>query len=637
MHIPDGYLSPATCAGLYLAAAPFWYVALRRLKHTLTTRMIPLVSVFAAFSFVIMMFNLPLPGGTTGHAVGMGIAAIVVGPWASIVAISVALLIQAVFFGDGGITAIGANCFNMAIAGSLVAYGLYRAIAFNAAIASARRVIAAGIAGYAAMNVAALLAAIEFGLQPLWFHDPSGAPLYAPYPLSVSIPAMMIGHLTIAGLAELVISAGLVAYLQRTDPGLLLPTARDAPDFVDPRMASGEGFPWPSARKLWLVVALLLVLTPLGILAAGNAWGEWSAGDFSDPEVRQQIAAASGNRQPPSHTPAGMERLSSVWTAPLSRYSPAWIRSDSFGYLVSAMTGVALIIVIALLASWLIPRSNSTAPSRRARRRGFIEKTARQLLSTLQQSLFAEDVARSRGLMQSLDARVKLAGVAALIVAGITVHRLSMVGAIFAAAVLLAVWSSIPLKLLAGRIWLAVLAFTGLIALPAIFLTPGDPLYRLPVLHWTITAQGLNGAAFLLLRAETSATLAVILVLTTLWTQLLRALRILHVPVVLVVILGMTYRYIFLFLQIAQDMFEAREARLIGVLEPTHRRRLAAASAGVLLEKSLQVSGEVHMAMQARGFRGEIRLLEELRMNAADWLKLGAFLALAFAAVWLGR
>src|SRR4051794_3635198 len=100
MHIPDGYLSPSTCAGLYAAAAPFWYIALRRLKHTLTTRMIPLISVFAAFSFVIMMFNLPLPGGTTGHAVGMGIAAIVVGPWASVIAISVALLIQAVFFGD---------------------------------------------------------------------------------------------------------------------------------------------------------------------------------------------------------------------------------------------------------------------------------------------------------------------------------------------------------------------------------------------------------------------------------------------------------------------------------------------------------------------------------------------------------
>src|SRR3954463_8804846 len=126
MHIPDGYLSPATCAALYGGAAPFWYIGLNRVKAALHTRLVPLLSLFAALSFVIMMFNLPLPGGTTGHAVGMGIASIVLGPWISILAISMALVIQALFFVDGGITALGANCFNMAIAGSLVAYAVYR-------------------------------------------------------------------------------------------------------------------------------------------------------------------------------------------------------------------------------------------------------------------------------------------------------------------------------------------------------------------------------------------------------------------------------------------------------------------------------------------------------------------------------
>ena len=166
MHIPDGYLSPATCAALYAASAPFWYVSLRRLKRLLTTRLIPLLSVFAAFSFVVMMFNLPLPGGTTGHAVGVPSPAIVLGPWASILAISIALFIQAVFFGDGGVTAFGANCFNMAIAGSLVAYFVYRAISGKCAIASKRRVVAAGAAGYLAINVSALFTGIELGIQP---------------------------------------------------------------------------------------------------------------------------------------------------------------------------------------------------------------------------------------------------------------------------------------------------------------------------------------------------------------------------------------------------------------------------------------------------------------------------------------
>src|SRR4051794_8822658 len=156
MHIPDGYLSPATCAALYGGAAPFWYIALNRVKKALHTRLVPLLSLFAAFSFVIMMFNLPLPGGTTGHAAGIGIAAVVLGPWAGMLAISIALIIQALFFGDGGITAIGANCFNMAVVGSLVAYGIYRVAAGRSSLTSTRRIFAAGLAGYTAINISAL-------------------------------------------------------------------------------------------------------------------------------------------------------------------------------------------------------------------------------------------------------------------------------------------------------------------------------------------------------------------------------------------------------------------------------------------------------------------------------------------------
>jgi cobalt/nickel transport system permease protein len=345
MHIPDGYLSPSTCAGLCAASTPFWYVSLRRMKRALHTRLVPLLSVFAAFSFIVMMFNLPLPGGTTGHAVGMAVAAIVLGPSASILAISTALVIQAVFFGDGGITAIGANCFNMAILGSLAAWAVYRLISGRAPIESPRRVIAAACAGYLSINVAALAAAIEFGLQPLFFHDASGAPLYAPYPLHVAIPAMMIGHLTVAGLAELVISGGVVAYLQRADPALLRATAPGAPADV-PAATS------PSTRPLWIALAILMVLTPLGILAAGSAWGEWSPRDFANPSSRIEIATASGSVAPPVVAPAGMQRLASFWTAPMPRYAPPFLRSAGFGYLLSALSGTGLTILIFLFAGW---------------------------------------------------------------------------------------------------------------------------------------------------------------------------------------------------------------------------------------------------------------------------------------------
>ncbi len=610
MHIPDGYLSPSTCAVLYAAAAPFWYVALRRVKKLLNTRLVPLLSVFAAFSFVVMMFNLPLPGGTTGHAVGVGIATVVLGPWASMLAISIALLIQAIFFGDGGITAIGANCFNMAVVGSIAAYAIYRVVALGSGITSTRRMVAAAVAGYGAINVSAFCAAVEFGIQPILFHDASGAPLYAPYPLGVSIPAMMLGHLTLAGLAELIISGGVVAYLQRADPGLLKATASDAPDRDDPLPQVDRPVAWPTARKLWAGLAIFLVLTPLGILAVGSAWGEWSVQEFA-------------------HPPAGLASLSTLWNAPLARYAPSFIPSASFGYFVSALAGVALIFLSVMLFKWLLS-------SGRKRRKGFVERTVAGLLEAMEHAVFAERMARADGLLQRFDPRVKLAGLLALILAAAAVRSLRVLLGLFAVAVVLALLSRIPLRTLATRVWIAALAFSGAIAIPAIFITPGSVLYRLPLLGWPVTQQGLTSATFLILRVETAATFSMLLILSTLWTHVLHSLRFFRVPVVVVVILGMTYRYIFLLLQTARDMFESRQSRLVGKLESSDRRRLATASAGVLLGKTFQLSGDVHTAMQARGFRGEVRLLDDLQMRPGDWVRLGALMGVAGIAVWLG-
>jgi len=353
MHIPDGYLSPSTCAVLYGASAPFWYIALQRVKRILTTRLVPLLSVMAALCFVIMMFNLPLPGGTTGHAVGVAIAAIILGPWASIIAISIALSIQAVFFGDGGITTLGANCFNMAIVGSLVAYAVYRLAAGKTALTSSRRVVAAALAGYAAINASAFCAAVEFGIQPLFFQDPSGAPLYAPYPVSIAIPAMMIGHLTFAGLAELVLSAGVVAYFQRTNPTLLRLTAPGNVAGEEEIAGADNQSMWRTVRPLWIGLALLLVLTPLGILAAGTAWGEWSARDYSNLHAREQMAMASRNTAPPVQPPRELERLSSLWTAPFPQYAPTFVRRPAVGYALSAMFGSGTIILVSLIAGSL--------------------------------------------------------------------------------------------------------------------------------------------------------------------------------------------------------------------------------------------------------------------------------------------
>ncbi|MGE5140263.1 MAG: energy-coupling factor ABC transporter permease, partial [Rudaea sp.] len=142
MHIPDGYLSPQTAAVMYAATLPFWIRATQKVRRVMAGRTAPLVALFAALAFVIMMFNVPLPGGTTGHAVGSTLAAIVLGPWVSVLAISIALIIQALFFGDGGILAIGANVFNMAVAMSFAGYLVYRALSGHSPSGSRRRVLA---------------------------------------------------------------------------------------------------------------------------------------------------------------------------------------------------------------------------------------------------------------------------------------------------------------------------------------------------------------------------------------------------------------------------------------------------------------------------------------------------------------
>lgn len=229
MHIPDGYLGPQTYAAAYAAVAPFWGMASRVVNRTLRSRQVPLLALGAAFTFVIMMFNVPAgPGGTTGHAVGAVLVAVLLGPWAAVIAVSVALIVQALLFADGGVTAIGANCLNMAVIMPFVGYGVYRLVAGRSVPMSPRRWIGAALGGYFGLNAAALAAASELGLQPAIAHDLAGRPLYAPYPLTMTIPVIMAEHLLIFGFVEAAVTGLVVAWIQRSDASLLAgaPAAR---------------------------------------------------------------------------------------------------------------------------------------------------------------------------------------------------------------------------------------------------------------------------------------------------------------------------------------------------------------------------------------------------------------------------
>jgi cobalt/nickel transport system permease protein len=270
-------------------------------------------------------------------------------------------------------------------------------------------------------------------------------------------------------------------------------------------------------------------------------------------------------------------------------------------------------------------------------RRGFLERTTASFVDAMEHAFYAEQTARADGLLQRLDPRVKLVGILALLVPAAASHSFAVIAGLFAVAIVLAALSHVSFAVLLKRVWIAVTLFTGVIALPAPFVTPGRVVYHLPWPGWNVTAQGLASAGYLVLRVETAATLCVLLVLTTPWNHVLKALQVLRVPALLVTILGMTYRYLFLVLQSAHDMFESRRSRMIGELTGRERRRVAASSAGVLMSKTFDLSNEVFLAMQSRGYRGEVAVLDEFQIGRLDWAMLVAFALVSIAAFWLGR
>lgn len=268
------------------------------------------------------------------------------------------------------------------------------------------------------------------------------------------------------------------------------------------------------------------------------------------------------------------------------------------------------------------------------RRHDFLEKTLARLAESIERAARADASGAHAGFLQRLDPRVKLTGLLGLIFATAAAHSGAAIAALFGLGLALALASGVHGQI--ARLWGGVLFFTGIVVLPATLLTPGRALWHLPWVGWPVTDPGLHSAVTLIARAETTATLAALLVWTTRWAHLLKALRALRIPALLVVILGMTYRFLFVLLGIARDFFEARRARHVGRLDGSQRRRMAASSAAILLSKSVQLSGEVYEAMQARGFSGEVFTLDEFRFKPLDWCMLAVFLACTVAAFKMG-
>jgi cobalt/nickel transport system permease protein len=356
VHIPDGYLSPQTCAAGFAVAVPTWVASARKVTKVVKTRNVPMLAVLSAVCFLIMMFNVPIPDGTTAHAVGGTLVAICLGRWAATIAVSVALLFQALLFGDGGVLAYGVNVTNMAIILPFVGLAVYQLVAGKAPLTSTRRVVAAAVGSYVGICTAALAAGIELGIQPDLFKTSNGTPLYAPYHLSQSIPPMLLANLLVAGVVEGILTAGVVAYLQRADLARLVPNHPGIP------LTAGDVVPRASRLSPGKVavgfIAVMVVLTPLGLLAPGEGFGEGAPQDLNLHEYGLHAI------------PSGLQKYNGFWShALLNDYGFNNGDHPDIGYVLSAVVGIAVIglaiFLIGHTVQWWSRRHDSATPDKR--------------------------------------------------------------------------------------------------------------------------------------------------------------------------------------------------------------------------------------------------------------------------------
>ncbi|MGA3094093.1 MAG: cobalt ECF transporter T component CbiQ [Dehalococcoidales bacterium] len=265
---------------------------------------------------------------------------------------------------------------------------------------------------------------------------------------------------------------------------------------------------------------------------------------------------------------------------------------------------------------------------------GFLSRNIAGLSQALESVIAADDLSREPGLLQGLDPRAKVASFLLLVVTAGLLRGLVLLAVLFAMALVLVFFSRIPFAFFLKRVLLFIPLFTAVIAIPAIFITPGTVFWHIGA-HVSVTQQGLLSAAFLLARVTDSLSLGILLILTTRWTDLLAALRWFRLPALIVSVVGMTYRYIFLFLHTANNIFMARRSRTIARFSGAANRHWLAQVMAATLAKSQYLGEEVYLAMLARGYSGEIVTLDDLQTRDRDFLWLAATLVIAFTLLWV--
>ncbi len=289
MHIPDGYISPKVFVPFYLLFIPLVVKGFKKMRHKMDEQVLPLLSSLTALSFIIMMFNVPVPGGTSGHALGAALIAILFGPWAGFLSVSLVLLLQALLFGDGGITTYAINAMAMGYVASFSGYYTWKVLKDKVPDN-----ISYFFSGWVSIVLASAVVAVVLGVEPLIAKNPQGVPVYFPYGFKITFPAVVGSTILVFGIIEGLFTAFGVSYFRRylsvENVGQHIPEGKRTSDVL----------------LFFFVVVLILLLVPLGLITESPAWGEWELGFF---------------QQHLGFIPQGIQKLSGWYVAPLADYS----------------------------------------------------------------------------------------------------------------------------------------------------------------------------------------------------------------------------------------------------------------------------------------------------------------------------
>ncbi len=314
MHIPDGFLDAKTAIATSVLATAGLGLALADVRRRVAPRRIPLVGLAAAFVFAAQMLNFPVAGGTSGHLIGAVLAAVLLGPGAAVLVMSAVLILQCLMFADGGVTALGANLFNMALVAPTVGYGVYRLQRRFVGEGLRGRLFATAFAAWCSTVAAALSCAGQLAL--------SGT-----VSLRVALPAMGGIHLLI-GLGEALITTLVVAAVARARPELLLEQA-------GPRLQSSYGE--LAARGVLVALGLALFVAPFA-----SRW----------PDGLEQVAANLGFEHRATASP--------VLAAPLPDYRFPGAGSIARSTVVAGVAGTLVAFGLAWLLASLLTRPSRT-------------------------------------------------------------------------------------------------------------------------------------------------------------------------------------------------------------------------------------------------------------------------------------